>query len=81
MGTKREAETQRTTKILEVKTSVSSSIHAKASPPNLTATLLPNTTSIGAYGMSSQMKRLNIDEIYSNDMDFDVIPGVKRVFK
>jgi predicted nucleic acid-binding protein len=28
-----------------------------------------------------QMKRLKIDEIYSNDEDFDVIPGVKRIFK
>ena len=28
-----------------------------------------------------QMKRLEIDEIYSNDRDFDIIPGVKRIFK
>jgi predicted nucleic acid-binding protein len=28
-----------------------------------------------------QMKRLKIDEIYSNDEDFDVIPGVKRIFR
>ena len=28
-----------------------------------------------------QMKRLKISEIYSNDSDFDTIPGVKRIFK
>lgn len=27
-----------------------------------------------------QMKRLNIDEIYSNDSDFDEIPEIKRLF-
>jgi predicted nucleic acid-binding protein len=27
-----------------------------------------------------QMKRLKIDEIYSNDTDFDMIPGIKRIF-
>lgn len=27
-----------------------------------------------------QMKRLRIDEIYSSDVDFDTIPGVKRIF-
>ncbi|MGQ9639849.1 MAG: hypothetical protein ACUVUB_05310 [Candidatus Bathyarchaeia archaeon] len=28
-----------------------------------------------------QMKRLRVDEIHSNDTDFDRIPGVKRIFK
>jgi len=28
-----------------------------------------------------QMKRLKIDEIYSNDVDFDTVPGVKRIFQ
>ena len=27
-----------------------------------------------------QMNRLEIHEIYSNDNDFDIIPGVKRIF-
>jgi len=27
------------------------------------------------------MRRLKIDEIYSNDRDFDEIPGIKRIFK
>ena len=31
--------------------------------------------------ITMQMKRLKIDEIYSNDKDFDIIPGVKRIFK
>jgi predicted nucleic acid-binding protein len=31
--------------------------------------------------IASQMKRLGIDEIYSNDSDFDSIPGIKRVFE
>lgn len=31
--------------------------------------------------IAEQMKRLKIDEIYSNDVDFDTIPGVKRIFK
>ena len=28
-----------------------------------------------------QMKRLKSDEIYSNDIDFDQIPSIKRIFK
>ena len=28
-----------------------------------------------------QMKRQKISEIYSNDKDFDVIPGIRRIFK
>lgn len=28
-----------------------------------------------------QMKRLKINEIYSNDLDFEIIPGVKRIFE
>ncbi len=31
--------------------------------------------------IASQMGRHGIDEIYSNDSDFDSIPGIKRVFK
>jgi predicted nucleic acid-binding protein len=31
--------------------------------------------------IASQMKRCGIDEIYSNDSDFDSIPGIKRVFE
>ena len=31
--------------------------------------------------IASQMKRKNIDEIYSNDSDFDDIPGIRRLFK
>ncbi|MGC8849274.1 MAG: type II toxin-antitoxin system VapC family toxin [Candidatus Bathyarchaeia archaeon] len=31
--------------------------------------------------IAAQMKRLRIQEIYSNDKDFDAIPGIKRVFK
>jgi len=27
-----------------------------------------------------QMKRLGISEVYSNDKDFDRIPGIKRIF-
>lgn len=30
--------------------------------------------------LASQMQRMKIDEIYSNDTDFDRITGVKRVF-
>lgn len=30
--------------------------------------------------IASQMKRSGIDEIYSNDRDFDKIPGVRRIF-
>jgi predicted nucleic acid-binding protein len=30
--------------------------------------------------ISSQMKRCGIHEIYSNDSDFDSIPGIKRAF-
>ncbi len=30
--------------------------------------------------IASQMKRLDIKEIYSNDKDFDAIPWVKRIF-
>ena len=28
-----------------------------------------------------QMMRMSINEIYSNDTDFDTIPGIKRVFE
>ena len=31
--------------------------------------------------IAAQMSRLKISEIYSNDKDFDNIPGVKRIFK
>jgi len=31
--------------------------------------------------IASQMKRLGIDEIYSNDSDFDSIHGIKRIFE
>jgi len=31
--------------------------------------------------IAMQMRRLKIDEIYSNDRDFDEIPGIKRIFK
>lgn len=31
--------------------------------------------------ITAQMTRLKIDEIYSNDVDFDIIPGVKRIFE
>ena len=30
--------------------------------------------------IASQMMRLKISEIYSNDADFDRIPGIKRIF-
>lgn len=30
--------------------------------------------------IASQMKRLNLKEIYSNDIDFDKIPWIKRIF-
>jgi predicted nucleic acid-binding protein len=30
--------------------------------------------------IASQMKRLGVKEIYSNDRDFDLIPDIKRVF-
>ncbi len=30
--------------------------------------------------IASQMKRLGVNEIYSNDSDFDKIPWVKRIF-
>lgn len=30
--------------------------------------------------IAAQMKRLNINEIYSNDSDFDKIPWIKRTF-
>jgi len=30
--------------------------------------------------IASQMKRLNLKEIYSNDGDFDKIPWIKRIF-
>jgi len=29
----------------------------------------------------AQMKRIGVEEIYSNDLDFDRIPGVRRVFE
>lgn len=32
------------------------------------------------FVIAAQMKRLGLSEIYSNDSDFDSIPGVKRVF-
>ena len=31
--------------------------------------------------IAAQMSRMGIREIYSNDKDFDKIPGVKRIFK
>ncbi|MFQ5950906.1 MAG: type II toxin-antitoxin system VapC family toxin [Candidatus Geothermarchaeales archaeon] len=31
--------------------------------------------------IATKMKRIEIDEIYSNDADFDTIPGVQRVFE
>lgn len=31
--------------------------------------------------IAAQMKRLDINEIYSNDSDFDGIPGLKRIFR
>jgi len=31
--------------------------------------------------IASQMRRCGIDEIYSNDSDFDSIPSIKRVFE
>ncbi len=31
--------------------------------------------------IASQMERLNIKEIYSNDRDFDLMPGIKRIFE
>ena len=31
--------------------------------------------------IAAQMARLGIGEIYSNDADFDRIPGVRRVFE
>jgi len=31
--------------------------------------------------ITAQMRRIGVDEIYSNDGDFDSIPGVKRLFK
>lgn len=30
--------------------------------------------------IASQMRRLGIEEIYSNDQDFDAIRGIKRIF-
>ena len=30
--------------------------------------------------IAAQMKRLKINEIYSNDADFDKIPSIKRIF-
>jgi len=30
--------------------------------------------------IAAQMKRLRIEEIYSNDRDFDKIPGIRRLF-
>jgi len=30
--------------------------------------------------IAAQMKRLGIEEIYSNDVDFDQIPGIRRIF-
>lgn len=30
--------------------------------------------------IAAQMKRLNLEEIYSNDSDFDKIPWIKRIF-
>ena len=30
--------------------------------------------------IAAQMKRLNLQEIYSNDNDFDKIPWIKRIF-
>lgn len=31
--------------------------------------------------IASQMERLKIREIYSNDGDFDLMPGIKRIFE
>jgi len=31
--------------------------------------------------IAAQMNRMGIREIYSNDKDFDKIPGIKRIFK
>ena len=31
--------------------------------------------------IASQMRRLNISEIYSNDSDFDSVGGIERVFE
>jgi predicted nucleic acid-binding protein len=31
--------------------------------------------------IASQMRRCEINEIYSNDSDFDSIPGIKRIFE
>ena len=31
--------------------------------------------------IASQMRRNKLDEIYSNDSDFDDIPGIRRLFK
>ncbi len=31
--------------------------------------------------IAMQMRRLGIDEIYSNDADFDIISGARRIFK
>ena len=31
--------------------------------------------------IAAQMKRLDVDEIYSNDSDFDAIPGIRRIFE
>ena len=33
-----------------------------------------------SYIITAQMKRLGIKEIYSNDEDFDKIPGVTRIY-
>lgn len=30
--------------------------------------------------IAAQMKRLGIEEIYSNDRDFDRVPGIRRLF-
>jgi len=30
--------------------------------------------------MAAQMQREGIEEIYSNDVDFDRVPGIKRIF-
>jgi predicted nucleic acid-binding protein len=34
-----------------------------------------------ALVIAMQMKRSNVSEIYSNDSDFDLIPGIKRFFE
>jgi predicted nucleic acid-binding protein len=31
--------------------------------------------------IAAQMKRLDVGEIYSNDSDFDAIPGIRRIFE